>query len=562
MGKRDLELVRLESVFDEKFRTLKIWELSFQTIYSCLLLTAEDLALNGKLDTSFDFLSRISLIYKDLLKLSRSEPIVNSSIAILKLRDDYFEDINYIVSYSHLCQLMPQVHKNMMLEVNVVGKEITLGYPNDETFKAEVLDRVYSNLSLPSFIEFNPSVEIQSQIDQKVLNGKESIDGFDFYVIALIKEFYIEHSIHTEVVNDYILENYLGFTNEDFINFTCSLRAFGRYSIILARTYKKAVLKVSSKEKKEFHMNEYFEWSVCCLNYKALGWFKALSGLSRDKFDLLLKYFIDVVSNETNESIPSMVYGEDGFLVPIVMLEQSIIFSPHSLSSMLSFNNILSSINVKDKSLFDNHISGAMEPNLIQDLEDEIAKYPTLKCKANILFDGGEIDLVVFDIVSNTCLVIQVKTTIAPNGARSVHRVQDRIIEAKKQSDFFESFDQNKKFEILRKSIISIKPDASMVSLIIMSSSAGTTEGWSVNKSIPLINKVLFKYLLYQDSNLLHFRNRIHTLQDQLIDQKFFDKQTSELVIGDNLIKFPNINVNNPTLYKFIFHESTFYSKK
>ena len=78
-------LIEIENQIDKLLEDLSIWKLSFQDIYSTLLLMTEKIDYDGDKDTAMDYLSRISLIYPIIKKLAQNIEIESTTTSISRL---------------------------------------------------------------------------------------------------------------------------------------------------------------------------------------------------------------------------------------------------------------------------------------------------------------------------------------------------------------------------------------------------------------------------------------------------------------------------------------------
>lgn len=541
-------LVEIEKQIDTLLEELSIWKLSFQDIYSTLLLMTEKIDYDGDKDTAMDYLSRISLIYPTIKKLAQDIEIESTTTSILKTGNKQFlEDINFLIAYAHFSLLMPQIHRDV-LSVNQVSEFcFELDFANDNIKNSELIDKLYSTISLQISFSSKELDNIKLHTDKKAKEREYNFNGYDFQLINKLFEHHKKFFINIQVLPDDIIESKLGFNNDEFILFSSALKAYSDYFIILARSYKEQINKEQySPEENDKLMSEYMEWSVCCLKYQALGWFLGTSGLKKDKFDAILSYFIDIYSNETGIQLIENSSCGDGYLPPITIIEKSIIFSPHALRYLVNFNNILYSINQKNKKLFNDEISQHLEPTLINQLEYLFSEFNDLEIRKNVTYTKSEIDMLLLSKKENICITIQVKTTIAPDSTRSVARVQDRTLEAFKQINIFESLSQQEKKDIVNREYDINIDDIKFINLIVVRSCAGSDQAWEINDKYKIVNyslisKVLCDKLKNKDFEFSNFEDEISTKQKELIDTSNWRIEYETLKIDKYEIKFPNI---------------------
>lgn len=545
------QLIEIEKIFDAQIPTLEIFKLSFQSIHSILLFTAENIDSKGEFDKAMDYVSRISLIYPSIKKYAQNIPLENSTQSILRTgKKEYLEDINFLNAYAHFCLLMPQIHRGTLEVKSIEEKKIKIDYANESVKESELIDKLYSTISLPISFSFKDSEKVKEYTDSKAQKREFKFNGADFVYIKQIYEFHLKISINIEVLTDEVASAHIGFSNIDFRRFISCLKAFSDYFILLARSYKEKVNENNLNEDNEKLMSEYMEWSTCCLNYKTIGWFIGMSELSADTFYNILSYFIDIYSNNTGQNFLSKAATGEGYQPPITLLEDSILFSPHSLRYLLSYNNILYSINKNEKKLFDEKISSHLEPVLINQVEYLFEPFKNIECKKNVNFEGSEIDLLVLSKEEKICLSFQIKATISPDSSRSVARVQDRTIEALNQINIFQDTGKKYQLELINNTFGTNLDEIKILNFILVRSCAGSEKSWEINKTYRILNYVLLARLLCEklnssDFGFKYFDKEILVKQNELIEISKWDTSYENLKIGDYEIEFPNIDFND-----------------
>jgi hypothetical protein len=443
--------------------------------------------------------------------------------------------------------LMPQIHRGTLEVKSIKQNKIKIDFPNESVKESELIDKLYSTISLPITFSYKEKEKIKTHTDLKAKNRDYTICDKDFHLIKEIYNYHIKFSINIEVLPDELIESKIGFSNVEFRNFVAALKSFSEYFIFLSRSYKEQINDKNSAEENDKLMSEYMEWSVCCLNYKTLGWFIAISGIEQNKFDLILSYFIDIYSNNTGVNFKSNSFTGEGYQPPITIIDESILFSPHALRYLLSFNNVLYSINKNDKKLFNNEISDKLEPVLIKQLKYLFSRFDKLELKENVNYPGSEIDLLVLSKDEKVCLSIQVKTTIAPDSSRTVARVEDRTNEAFKQIEKFEKLTSKEQLKLINNAFQSELDEIKIINLILVRSSAGSDKGWEINNTYRILNysmlaRILCNKLESDDRKFSNFDDQILEKQKELIDNSNWGVDYETLKIGEFEIEFPNIH--------------------
>jgi len=491
----------------------------------------------------------MSLIYPLLKKHSKIAEEDSTTASILKTSSHgHMADINFLSAYAHFSMLMPQIHRDTLVVTEASENKFKLDFPSEAIRDSEIIDKLYCTLTLP--VSFKNDSGLQEYTNRKAQNRDNSITESDLVIIKSVFEHHLQNSVNIEVLPNEVLTGHLGFSVEDCAKFSASLKAFSDFFICLARSYNQLANDISSDKEKEGLMAEYFEWSVCCLKYQFLGCFLAISEVSKSSFENLLSYFIDEYSNKTGINFHSNSFVGEGFLPPITLIGSSILFSPLALRYLLSFNNILYSINKTQKKLFDNEVSRELEPTLINQAVYLFSKFPELKSRKNVSYPGGEIDLLVLSESEEVCLSIQVKCTITPDSSRTVARVQQRVTEAMNQIETFEKMDSKEQTNLINTAFETNKQSLRVINLILVRSSAGSSQGWEVNEKYRIVNYPILSMLLCRKLNEKSFYisdidNEILEQQRHLIAESNWTVTYETLQIGKYEIDFPNIEFDS-----------------
>lgn len=551
-------LKQIEKELDKRISELSIWKLPFQSILSSLLFGAENIDFNGKVDTAADYLGRLSLIYPLVKKHAKNKESNNTTQSLLATgQKEFIEDINFLNAYAHFSMLMPQVHRETLVVKGDNGNLISLDFKNSEVQYSELIDKLYSFISLHLVFSFKDQEALENFTNDKARKREYSLQAQDFIWIERIYEHYKKYYFHVHVLPSQTVIDTLGFTFDDYYSFVAAFRAYSDYFIKLGRSYKSQVDELNGNEEdNEKLMSEYMEWTVCCLKYQSLGWAMHTSKLDKSTFDKILSYYIEIVSNGTKENFIANSFCGDGYFPPLILLNESIIYSPLSLRYFLNFNNILYSINKKNRPLFDQNISPHLEPTLINQIAYLFSFYQNVETKKNVNYSESEIDLVVLSKSEETCLFFQAKTTIAPDSARTVARVQDRIIEAKTQIEKFEALGLSDKLSVINNEFGTDFKNLKFINLIVVRSSAGSEKGWSINKQFKISNYSLLSKVLCEKINKSNFHigkldHEIEATQNQLITDSDWSVDYETLIIGDYHIRFPDISYNDNNLMTF-----------
>jgi len=542
------KLIEIEKSLDKDLLNLMLWQLPFQSILSSALLTIDNVALNGRPDTAIDYASRLSYIYSTITSKAQKAEIINTTDAMAVMDEQWVPDMTFLNSYAHFCILMPQVHREVYTVRQVAEKEFELMYASKQTTEAEIMDRIYSYLSLQMAPGFSDPF-LSLWLEEKVASGETSLGGTDFCWIKCIHDHFLRHHFAIQVLPSPVLAQVIGATNEEYYAFVSAIRAHCLYFNMLARSYFSAGAEQQEKGRKEVLISEYMEWATCCLNYKTLSWFIAISGLSIQKFDSLLSYFLSVYSNDTGEPFQSQAACGDGYFPPFILAEKSVIYSSLGAPLFLNQNNLLYSINKRNKKKFDEEISEHLEPTLINQLEYIFSHLPGIKFERNVNYPSGEIDLLILQESENASLALQVKATMAPDSFRTVDRVEGRALEGMKQIEMFSKLDSTTKDSIINKAFGTTLKKIEVISILAVRSSAGSAKAWLYDPVARIINYTILVQVIAQkiETGNLSIRtlsNDIVAVRERLLKLADIKDQQLTISIGDVKIAFQNVDID------------------
>lgn len=165
----------------------------------------------------------------------------------------------------------------------------------------------------------------------------------------------------------------------------------------------------------------------------------------------------------------------------------------------------------------------------------------------NVNYSKSEIDMLVLSKKEKACLVIQVKTTIAPDSSRMVNRVQDRTLEALNQIELFESLQPAEKIQIINKEFKESYTDLKLINLIAVRSSVGSKKAWDINKQYKIVNysivsKIICKKVKKKDFTISDIESKIIESQNELIATSKWSIMNNTIKVGGYEFKYPEID--------------------
>ena len=240
--------------------------------------------------------------------------------------------------------------------------------------------------------------------------------------------------------------------------------------------------------------------------------------------------------------------GGDGFFPPFIQLKSGILFQPAIVKSMLHFRNIPYIMNKCWQNEYNNILSSTMETKLISLACEIFSRLKNTIIKRNILWDDGEIDLLVYRNSENVAVHIQAKGSIPPQGARMISNIEDRINEGIKQLDKFQQLTQEQKDKIISKAIQKEVNNVKVIDAILVWSSYGTYNIWKRLKKIAPLNLAILYWLITESPQL-----KLSSLVKETYDFFAKLKQSIEPTWGEESIIVLNHHIRFPVL---IFDDS------
>ncbi|MDP1843274.1 MAG: hypothetical protein Q8K64_07615 [Sediminibacterium sp.] len=540
------QIIEIENELDEQVKALSIWQMPFQSIVSMLLLTIDNIDMKGQKETSMDYTSRLSYIMPLVTSFAAKAPIETTTLALLKgVEVAYIEEIKFLNAYAHFCILMPQVRKGIMEVESINGTEIKFRYPSDEVKYSETIDRLYSYLALQMNVQF-PQHKLDFHTAWKVELSPNDINENDMLFIKQVFDHYNQNFILIKPLPEKIFTEMTGLSYNEYHSLSSVVHAFSDFFISLSRAFYIRSKQVYNPKTADELMAKYFQWIVCCFTHKMLGWFAGMSTLSIEKLDNFLSFYMQIYSNTTGIEFKENAYCGEGFYPPFLLFDKNVIFSPHACRYMLTLNNILYSVNKKQKKKFDQIISKYLEPTLISQIVYLFSFLPDMIVAKNVNYEYGEIDLIVLSETENTTICFQIKSTLSPDSARTVERVTDRVLEGMKQIEAFNGLTAEHKQNIINTAFEKKLENTAIINLLVVRSCAGSVESWKQNSqnkilNYPLLASIIADKVKKGNLTLNNFDREVENAQTDLLEKGQSKEVIDKLIIGKYNIEFPNI---------------------
>jgi len=382
------------------------------------------------------------------------------------------------INYGHFSEVMPQAHRGFYRVTALGPKHLRLEHQSTEAADSETRDILLSELALSHATAQHP--DVRSEIAKLAL----TLPRADVKLIASVMGSYIHHYLTSvnepEFLSDSVMRNAFGVSNAEFARFKAFLLTIGNYAVDLSRAVEDR-LRAAGGDAPELEA-EWLEWiSVCWTEDHVRHLARNLVGIS----DEVITKLFAVFGLNFRSTPPDTKNGGDGYFPPLALLPgNGILIGPYFTWFFSHARNALYALQRIDQRRFDNVVSGDLEPQLIRNAEALLQRLPGLKLRANVVWGAGEIDLLVFEPVTNTVVQIQAKAPIAPYGARMVDRLEGRIEEGIHQLRSFRALPQEEIDSIVSRAVGQTVSGVKVVDVLLARSCFGTHRTWSMASDI------------------------------------------------------------------------------
>jgi Holliday junction resolvase-like predicted endonuclease len=485
-------LQRFERQADALVERLSLWRLPLRSVLSQLFGVVDSISVGGRFDKvgqpdvqrGSDFLSRISYLAPFL---SRCTLDIGSDAenALSAFRPRETLALPDLAAYMHLCELMPEVHRGYY-RVEVTEKGFALEHKNDDFRTYEERDILLTELSRA----FRPLRNPHDKAAFDRLISTWPTDQFGTLLSSIMGGYrrYLSALMDTQYLPDSVYEESFSFSRDDFVRVRACLSAIGDSCLNMCDAAERQYMKASRSTARKRFSREYLEWVAPLLTTNFVyGTIQGTTGVSDDRIDAVLRPFtIDAESGDFGAA-------GDGYLPPLVRIEESYLFSPYGLQVMLAERNLLYMLNRLDRTTFDNLVERHLEPQLLDEAALILETLPEVIVKKNVKYRGGEIDLVAYDPGGHTAIHIQAKAAIPPQGARMTRQIESRTLRAIEQSNSFANQSPEVRDKVCSDVIGYEVRGVKWVPAILSRSGFGTARAWTTLGDITPLNVPLLR---------------------------------------------------------------------
>ncbi|RWA75339.1 MAG: hypothetical protein EOQ28_09595 [Mesorhizobium sp.] len=484
------ELTAFEKQADERMQSLSLWKLPHRSVYSTALLGADAAFSGGRFrnhrepdpDKGGTMLARYSY-WSPYLRQCTREIGADIADALGVMTPDAHREITQALLYSHFCELMPFVHrKTLAVERTPTG--FHLRYPSEAAARFEALDVIASELALTALakhFKYDPHPLL------RMVETWPHIDAADLHsVLRQAYAFHTENVREDAFMSTNAYERVLGFRHDEFISVRAAMMAFASWCLGMANAAEAHAIGIEGKERDRFG-NECFEWLAPLLRRDFVhGTIQQLAEVPADRVAEILRYF------EEDPFSDGGISGE-GYLTPLKSYDGSVLVSPRAMHQMTPERNILYALNKLDRRRFDEFVSAELEPSLLVHAKQLIDRIPGVETRTNVLWRGGEIDLLAFCQATNSAIQIQAKAAIPPNGARMTRQLETNTRTAVRQLQGFERLSTAEKDALVQTGFGVRAHEVRWASGVLSRSAFGSVSAWEAIGDRAAMNLPLLK---------------------------------------------------------------------
>jgi len=539
-------LIQHEKALDAMMQTLPIFSLPLRTVLTAIFNIADSQFNGNRLEKgkgkrvfAGEILSgRLSYLL-NLLSKCPLEPLGISAFNALSAINtvDQWSQVSLLLSYTHFSEIMPEVHRGYYT-VTETESGYELSHSSLSRAEAEILDILMSELALPFFSHPNLPIEhyFTKQANLEYQSNQFNL-GLMSYMMTQLYSYYIHSGSEWELLSEAAMKAATGASVQEFLRFRAAWMSIGEYCLGIARAYQQKYTQAKSLRQKEKIASQLMEWTAVFFKDSFIGGIvRFLTGLDDEKYNSLMQLF--VVNPVSRHGLDM----GDGFFPPLWYLSESFLFNPNVLQTMLGIRNVLYAVNKRNRTAFD-ELSKHLEPQLIHSAKGILESIKDVIAKPNVLWEHGEIDLLVFRERDNVALNIQAKAFIPPQGARMVRSSTARMREGVEQIKRFRQLTQEEQDAIISRSFGDSYSNVEVLDVLLSWSGFGSEEIWRHSGEVTLVNPALLRQISsnLQTSSL----SSLPLLAKKLLDNI---RRESKAIWVPNTINFGGKVVSLPVL--------------
>jgi hypothetical protein len=550
------EVEIFEKSCDKAIGKLSLWEKPLRSILTGYMMMADSLIFGGRFGRTIErdqykaerILARLSYLAPYLSNCSR-KLLKNGREAMETFGTSDGPEIQEALMYAHFCEIMPQF-RQQYYDVKLQDGNFHFLHESDAFAKSEVKDVILTELCL-GFDTKTPH-QIPMTVLSNISRGYPHKD-----LSAFIEGAAANYELHqssflepTYIPDDAFGESF-GFSKDAFEKVRAALWSLSDLLFALSTFYE-----MSADQKNN---RAQWQWRVvdCIAPTFKRSWLVSflcrLTGLTQIQISEVLDFLV------ASEESGMFNCSGNGYLQPLVQLEEFIFTSPLLLRMMPSLRNMLYSLNKSNPEHFSKTVAHHLEVELLKEVSDLCDKIPGLMFMGNVPWShedqNGELDAILYDTNRRFIIALQAKAAIPPEGARMTRNVEARTLEAVNQVTSFEQLSRESKEKILSGAIGTVSDNFLVSHGIVTRSGLGTNKAWKAAEGISVFNVGLLTHALSgSEKPLLDFLSNpeeyLSEVIDQLVQQHFISWETGVVPLHHRELHIPLMKLNNIELQK------------
>lgn len=453
MAEADREaLIAFEVEADARIDALPIGELpvrAFWTFYHCtvfFLLHGHQFRTPEAWITGDTMAGRMSYLLPWLRKRLTEPTGANAYEAFVAVRDfpDSSGQTRDLSLYTHLCEVMPDVHRRLLDVERTANGAFRLVHPDAAQARAEATDILVSELALNQ----NPLPENRRPDEEAFILARDAPRWDMAALTRLVRNLAIQYRagmVEHPLVTDEGLRAVFGLDGEAYREVQAAVFAFAdaiqQVGMILS------IWAVEDGRENPETMAEALEWmSVYWRGEVLIDIVAAVAGVDRNA----VSRFVDAFTLDYDQPAPPWEGGE-GYSPPFIRLAGARLFSPDFIKRFAHARNALVMLDRNNDPRFGNLISRDLEPVLLREMREELETLAGLTIVQNFAYDRGELDLVAVAPDQSHVVIVEAKAPLPPQGGRATARLAGRMREGVQQIARFHALPRDRQLEHLRR---------------------------------------------------------------------------------------------------------------
>jgi hypothetical protein len=377
----------------------------------------------------------LSLPYVEAISLINSSPKLESEFLFLR-------------GYGGLCSLLPEFHRPGLFRIAGSRREgFRASFINPSLARSEARDRVLGDLVRGTSV--GPMPIPATSLDE----ATSELKAFDACCLLRqeakrLREAHVELLDEPAVLTDAGFRDATGYGRRAYLRLRGAVLALADCLVAL-QLHLWAMAGSSTEEAAQRSADAAAECASPVWRWTDLrDWLAHVAEIDRAAVDALLSPF----SIRVGVDNPRHRLG-DGLFPPFVRVGGSVNFTSDLLRRYVHERNLLWVLQREDNDRFNNLVSAAMEPALIDDVASVLGSHTDLVVRRGVGFANSELDLLLYDRRANAAMQIQAKAPIPPGGARMTQANGSRAREGLRQLEMFRRLPQAEREAVISQAL-------------------------------------------------------------------------------------------------------------